>query len=149
MLTLEDEREITRLMTGYAWGIDSRNYDIFRTSFDDEIVAEYPSNTFTTGDAITAYMEARHRDLGPTLHRNTNVNITEVPDGASVITYVDAVLTARDASTVWRARGYYDDLVIRTQGGWKIKKRRFVPVLTDPLPPVSPADIATSPWTRS
>jgi len=48
--------------------------------------------------------------------------------GAAVRSYVDGLLTWPDGRFKYRTEGYYDDLLIRTDHGWKIKSRRFTPV---------------------
>ena len=126
MLSLNDEREITQVILRYSTGIDRRDYDLFRSCFADEIDADYgPGGHWTTGDQVTAHMEELHRDLGPTLHRNTNIVVQEADGGATARTYVDALLMLPNGELAVNPTGYYDDFLIRTEQGWKISKRKF------------------------
>jgi len=134
VLSPEDEREITAVIMRYATGIDRRDYVLFRTCFADEIVAEYSlggsTKTWLTGDAITGSMDRVHRNLGATMHRNTNIVLAREGDGARGRTYVDAILTREDGASTTQISGFYDDLFVRTDTGWKIKERRFTHVRT-------------------
>jgi hypothetical protein len=128
MLTLEDERQITGVILNYATGIDRRDYALFRSCFTDDIEADYGAagGSFTTGDELTDHMEKMHRDLGLTLHRNTNIVITAADGGAEARTYVDALLMTKMNMIAFDPVGYYDDFLVRTLEGWKIKKRKFI-----------------------
>jgi hypothetical protein len=127
MLTVEDERQITGVILNYATGIDRRDYVLFRSCFTDDIEADYGAGggAFTTADQLTDHMEKMHRDLGLTLHRNTNIVITAVNGGAEARTYVDALLMTTTGTLAVNPAGYYDDFLVSTHKGWKIKKRKF------------------------
>ena len=126
MLTIQDEHDISKVIVRYATGIDRRDYQLFRSCFADDAACVYaPTVRWSSADAITEFMEEIHRDLGETLHRMTNIVISEVAAGATVRTYVDVILMRRDGTLFMDADGYYDDLMVKTQHGWKIKTRNF------------------------
>jgi hypothetical protein len=127
MLAIDDERQITAVILNYSTGIDRRDYVLFRSCFADDIEADYGpgGGTFSTGDQLTDHMERMHRDLGFTLHRNTNIVISSVTGGASARTYVDALLMTTKGALAVNPVGYYDDFLVRTEKGWRIKKRKF------------------------
>lgn len=131
MLSVEDERAISATLHAYATGIDQRDWVLFRSAFADSIVADYGDfGVWTSGDAITEAMRETHAPVGPTLHRLSNIVITEKGDGATVRTYVDAVLmNPTPDMAVGRAAGMYEDVVERLGSRWVIKERRFVLVL--------------------
>lgn len=134
-LSADDERDITALIMRYATGIDRRDFVLFRTCFADEIVAEYDFGdgtvkTWSSGEAITGSMERVHRDLGRTLHRNSNVVLAPDGDGARGRTYVDAILMLADGVSYRQIAGFYDDRFVRSDRGWQIKERRFTHVRT-------------------
>ncbi len=82
--------------------------------------------------AITAYMKQAHAELGPTLHRITNIEISSEAGRVSARSYVDALLLPMNkGGPIHRGIGYYDDQLVRTGSGWKIARRYFVPVLID------------------
>lgn len=129
-LTLEEERDIAAVIVCYGTGIDTRDWILFSTCFTDDVVAEYGDfGTWNGCDEITAAMEKMHEPIGPTLHRMSNIVIGAIPGGAKTRTYVDAILTPKEADGVFhQGLGYYDDEFVKTSTGWKIKKRRFTAV---------------------
>ncbi len=126
-LSPENERQISAVMVRYATGIDSRDWRLFRTCFTDDFCGDYGQfGTWASGDEITRSMEKMHEILGPTLHRITNVTAAVASAGATARTYVDAVLMPKEASgVIHQAAGYYDDELVKSSDGWRIKTRRF------------------------
>ena len=77
-------------------------------------------------------MKKAHADLGPTLHRMTNIEMRAEKEQVRVRTYVDALLMPMNkGGPVHRGIGFYDDQLVRTGGGWRIARRLFTPVLID------------------
>jgi 3-phenylpropionate/cinnamic acid dioxygenase small subunit len=132
-LSAQDERAISAVLVAYGTSIDQRDWSRFRTCFSEDCEADYGSfGKWTGAVAITAYMKQAHADLGPTLHRITNIEIHSGDGRVSARAYVDALLMPMNAGgPVHRGIGYYDDQLVRTGGGWKIARRHFVPVLID------------------
>lgn len=132
METLSDIREsqaqIAEVLVRYATGIDQRNWDLFRTCWTSDVVADYGDiGQFSGIDALTDFMFASHNGMGSTHHRLTNFDIVINEGGgrADVRCYVHAVLIAvpGDASTWIDALGHYDDVFVRTADGWRISHR--------------------------
>ncbi len=137
MLSRDDRDEIADVVLRYASGIDRRDWAAFRSCFTDDAVGDYASNIRPVGgDAITAFIKGLHDDVGPMLHRVSNIDIREVARGAEVRSYVDGLLMWPDGRFKYQTEGYYDDLMVRTSQGWKIAHRSFVPVrFTGERPP--------------
>lgn len=124
-----DEHDIAAVLVRYATGIDRRDWELFRTCFTDDVVAEYEGLEPWHGvDAITGSMTTSHAGMGHTLHRLSNVAITVDGDTATARTYVDALLMAPDGRTGLNPCGFYDDELVRTALGWRIARRRFTSV---------------------
>jgi hypothetical protein len=70
-------------------------------------------------------MRQLHENLGPTYHRMSNFVIAVEGDRATVRSYVHAVLMLQpgDSSNWVDALGHYDDVFVRTPGGWRISER--------------------------
>jgi 3-phenylpropionate/cinnamic acid dioxygenase small subunit len=130
MLTLADEREIIALLTRYATGIDRRDWPSFRNCFAGDAQTDYGAfGRWNSAAQITAFMEQAHAAVGLTLHRLSNFTITAQGEGAVARSYVDALLMPGPAGgDVHRGIGYYDDELVKTAEGWRIKVRRFTPV---------------------
>ena len=54
---------------------------------------------------------------------------TEDGDTATARAYVDALIMAPDNASGVDAVGFYDDELVRTDTGWRIRRRRFTTVL--------------------
>lgn len=130
MLSHDDERQITATLTRYATGIDSRDWALLATCFTDDAHGDYGAfGQFRSGREIVDFMRPAHEDMGPTLHRLSNMVISGDGDRATARTYVDALLTAKDpAGETHRGIGVYDDELVRTTDGWRISRRKFTPV---------------------
>jgi hypothetical protein len=63
--------------------------------------------------------------MGPTYHRLTNFVVDVDGDTATARTYVHAVLmlTPDDGANWVDAVGHYDDELVRTDEGWRIRRR--------------------------
>ena len=119
-LSAQDERAISAILVAYGTSIDQRDWNRFRTCFSEDCEADYGS--FGKWQA----------NLGPTLHRITNIEIRTEDGRVSARAYVDALLMPmNEGGPIHRGIGYYDDQLVRTGGGWKIARRHFVPVLID------------------
>lgn len=124
-----DEHDIADVLLRYATGIDRRDWDLFRTCFTDDVLAEYEGlDPWHSAEEITTFMATSHVDMGHTMHRLSNLAITVDGNTATARTYVDALLMAPDGQTGLNPRGYYDDDLIRTPDGWRIARRRFTNV---------------------
>lgn len=126
----EDQLQIGEVLIRYATGIDRRDWDLFRTCWTADVVADYGEvGRFTGVDALTDFMFASHDAMGPTHHRLSNFVIDVGQDGdedrASARSYVHAVLIAtRGDSGSWiDIVGHYDDTFVRTADGWRISHR--------------------------
>jgi hypothetical protein len=129
-LQLADEHDIHALILRYASAIDLRDWALFHSCFTDSCSADYGDiGHWASANELTAVMEDMHKDMGFTLHRISNIVVTLEAQGASCRSYVDALLTSKDASeNPHRAIGIYNDELLKTQTGWKIKHRVFTMV---------------------
>jgi hypothetical protein len=127
MLTPTDEREIIAVLVRYATGIDRRDWPLFETCFTADARTDYGTfGQWSSAAQITAFMQQAHAAMGPTLHRLGNFVIAARGPGASARSYVDALLMPGPAGgDVHRGIGYYDDELIKTAQGWRIKVRCF------------------------
>lgn len=120
---MDEQREITDVLVRYATGIDSRDWELFRTCFADDARFDYGYlGTFDDPDSLTDFMRETHS--GPSLHRLTNFAISVEIDRAAARTYVDATVMGPHGFGVSRAFGWYDDELRRAPDGWKITFRR-------------------------
>jgi 3-phenylpropionate/cinnamic acid dioxygenase small subunit len=122
----DDKVQIAEVLIRYATGIDSKDWALFRTCWTDEVDIDYGDlGRFTDADEFTALMTQIHDGMGQTYHRISNHAISIDGDTATARCYVHAVLMAvpGDSSSWIDALGHYDDEIVRTAGGWRIRKR--------------------------
>jgi SnoaL-like domain len=117
----------------YSRGLDTRDYELFRTCFTNDAVIRYVTPDMKSDITFNGPAEAAeglrkiHAPLQATLHRVSNHGITISGDTASGRTYVDLieVKTENGAQRTLNHIGFYDDEFVRTADGWKIKTRTF------------------------
>ncbi|MDG4668597.1 nuclear transport factor 2 family protein [Mycobacterium sp. 236(2023)] len=126
----DDRRDISDVLVRYATGIDSRDWPLFRTVFTDDCELDYGDIGVWHGvDAVVDFMVAAHDMAGHTLHRITNQTATVDGDTATARAYVDALIMSQDNTSGVNAAGFYDDELVRTDAGWRIRRRRFTTVI--------------------
>jgi 3-phenylpropionate/cinnamic acid dioxygenase small subunit len=130
-VALTDDRaarqDVADVLVRYATGIDRRDWELFRTCFTDDCVADYGDiGVWHGANEITAWMDATHAPMGHTMHRITNQAVTPTADGMAARSYVHVILQV--AGNVIQGYGFYDDELVETDAGWKIARRRFTPV---------------------
>lgn len=130
LLNTRDERLIQCLLTSYATAIDMRNWARLRDCFSEDSHADYGSfGIFKGPSALVNFMKTAHADVGPTLHRLSNMEIWTQDERIQARTYVDALLTPlQEGGAIHHASGIYEDIIVRTAMGWRIAKRKYVSV---------------------
>ena len=118
------------VLVRYATAIDTRDWDLFRTCFTDDVDADYGDIGHWHGvDEITQWMRETHEPCGHTLHRITNISVSEDGGTASSRAYVDALVLFGSGGV--RAAGFYDDSFVLEADGWRISRRVFTSVFTE------------------
>lgn len=130
-LSAQDERSISAVLIAYASAIDSRDWALFRNCFTADCQADYGEfGSWQNIADLTDYMREAHARLGPTLHRISNIKLTNAQSGANATSYVDALLSPENKrGSMHRGIGRYDDFLIRTGDGWKIARRAFTAMI--------------------
>lgn len=122
MSDVEERQRIADLLARYAIAIDSRDWDLFRTCFTPDVLADYGDIGRWNGvEEITSFMVEVH--TGPSLHRLSTMAISVDGDRATARTYVEALVLMADQRTGANSSGYYDDEIVRTADGWRIARR--------------------------
>jgi 3-phenylpropionate/cinnamic acid dioxygenase small subunit len=131
------KQDIAEVLVRYATGIDRRDWDLFRSCFASDCLAEYENiGTWESADAITDFMVSAHAGMGHTMHRLSNIAIDVHGDGNRAVARcsVDGILMAVDGQTGFNPIGFYDDVLVRTPDGWRIAHRTFTMVTFRTLP---------------
>lgn len=127
--------DVCELLVRYASGIDRRDWKLLRSCFTDDCVADYGDvGRWSSGDEITEWMRTTHEPLGHTLHRITNQAVSTDGEAVEARSYVDVIALGPGNVGGVQAAGFYDDVLVRTDAGWKIAKRRYTMVRVQPIP---------------
>jgi SnoaL-like protein len=136
---LYDRTLISEVIYRYSTGVDTKNWDLFRTCFTDPVNADFTSTgvpaprTF----ALDSWIRVVQKTLSPfrlTQHYNSNVTIKVNGDEATALVYLKARhLHADDpeGKKFWDVGGYYTDRLVRTPQGWKIASVKFTQTWTE------------------
>ena len=128
----ETNQRVIDVLYRYAAGIDGRDWPQFRTCFTEDCDVDYGDIGHWHGiDELAAWMAATHDQVGPSLHRMSNVTVTQDGDQVSARSYVHAVLVMPDRSAAVHAFGWYEDVLVDRSGAWRIARRRFTTVATE------------------
>tara|TARA_B100001057_G_scaffold171653_1_gene172467 strand:+ start:583 stop:1083 length:501 start_codon:yes stop_codon:yes gene_type:complete len=137
-LSVNDKFEIIDVMNNYAKGIDTKNYDLFRSIFDDNVKVNIIYDpSFRSGEPVSfegidswvEYVENAINEYRSTQHMLGN----------PLIKYEDGIVMARtdlqathyyknkdnEKTTLW---GYYDTHMVNKGGSWKIIKHTLTSI---------------------
>ncbi|GGM20158.1 nuclear transport factor 2 family protein [Promicromonospora citrea] len=133
ILRLLDLEEIRAVQLRYATGTDSRDWELFRTCFTDEVDVDFSAGfgqpaVRLDADDWVAMTAPRMESFAATQHMITNHVITfDDDDHATGVAYVRAShhlpnSTGDSDQTVY---GYYTNRFERTPDGWRIAALRL------------------------
>ncbi|MEB3068068.1 nuclear transport factor 2 family protein [[Mycobacterium] vasticus] len=120
--------DITEVLLRYATAIDTKDWELFRTCFTDDVDADYGEiGHWLDVDSITGFMATVHEAMSDTKHMLHNMVIdVRDTDDASAVTYVHTVQALAADPKQWvDAVGQYRDELLLTNDGWRIARRCF------------------------
>jgi hypothetical protein len=122
----EDKAQIIELVNLYAFALDSHRWDLFDRIFTDDVRADYgPGAEWPTrADFVSAFVDIHKQH---DCHQHTMMGHLVHVDGdqAYAFTYGNWLLIrhAAEGDPTWLGTGWYDDELVRTDRGWRIKHR--------------------------
>ncbi len=124
---MSDIDAISEVLVRYATAIDTRDWELFRTVFTEDAATDYGDmGKWTDLAGIAAFMESALVGFGATNHMLSNFVIAVDGDRATARSYVHVVLAAPEDPGTWiDSVGSYDDTLVRTTAGWRIRTRAF------------------------
>ncbi len=124
---LKDKADIQDTILKYATGIDTRDWDLYRSIFADEVEMDFSSYSgqpasVVTGDQWVQGVQAMLPGFDATQHVLTNFVIDVDGDKAVATVYMKAehFIANTDGDNSHTLGGYYTHKLQRTESGWKI-----------------------------
>ena len=127
-MSVEDKLAVAECVYRYATGVDTRDWVLYRSLFADEVEFDFsgyeagrPSVTMAADDWV-AGVRPLFEGLAATQHMMSNPLVELQGDGADITMYVRAhhVLDPEDAEAFYTVGGYYQNRLVREDGGWKL-----------------------------
>jgi 3-phenylpropionate/cinnamic acid dioxygenase small subunit len=123
----DDRSEILETIYCYATGVDTQDWQLYRSIFTDEIELDFSSwdgrpARRMPADGWLAAVKGLFPGLDASQHSMTNPRVTFDGDRAQCVMYVQAAHFLRndEGDSEFTAGGYYTDQLVRTPSGWKL-----------------------------
>lgn len=127
-MTFDDYQGIVERVYEYAYGIDTRDWALYRRIFTDEIEMDFSSYNGSpaasmAADQWVANCRVLFTGLDATQHSMSNPLVSQDGDRARCRMYMQAehFLGNDQGSSGFVLGGYYDDRLVRADTGWRIE----------------------------
>jgi hypothetical protein len=123
---VSDYEEISALLTRYAWGVDSKDWDVYRSVFTEDAHIDYSSAGAVVGtrDEVVDWFAANFGVIPWTMHYITNIDATVDGDTATVRAMFYNPMQLPGMAEPSACGGYYHHDLVRTPDGWRSRKLR-------------------------
>jgi len=122
----DDIVAIIQLVNLYGLAMDTQRWELFDRIFTDDVDADYSAAAHWRDlKSFKADFAAFHDPFDSTQHCMMNHVVNVRGDTAQAFTYGTwrLVRRAAEGSPLWDGSGWYDDALVRTAAGWRIKHR--------------------------
>lgn len=126
-MTDADKAAIIEALNLYAFALDARQWDLFDRVFTEDVEAVFgPAGAAWIG--LTEFKRSFaefHDTLDSHVHTMMGHLVDVDGDTAHAFSYGNWLLVreAAEGGSTWLGTGYYDDELVRTDQGWRIKRR--------------------------
>ncbi|MFB6775104.1 nuclear transport factor 2 family protein [Streptomyces sp. NPDC056337] len=122
-----DKAAIVEVLNLYGLALDAHRWDLFDRIFTEDVVAEFgPAGAAWSGRSTFKNSFAGfHESLDSHQHTMMGQLVHVDGDRANAFSYGNWLLvreSAEDGPT-WQGTGWYDDELVRTEDGWRIRHR--------------------------
>ena len=115
-----DIHEITQLKYRYLRALDTKDWELFATSFVPEATGDYNGLIFDDAAALVAYMKANMTEGMLTLHQAHHPEIDVDGDTATGRWYLQDKVIIEAFKFVLEGAALYQDRYVRTPEGWRV-----------------------------
>ncbi|MFN0094943.1 MAG: nuclear transport factor 2 family protein [Dehalococcoidia bacterium] len=138
MDAIADRLAIYDLCTTYAEALDIKDWALFATIWVPDCDVHYPGDVHLQGiDVVSAYCERALSRFRATQHLLGNHRVTIDGDQARSKIYLQAshIFPEAEGGRCYTLGGYYEDILVRTPAGWRIKTRTLTSLWTETAEP--------------
>jgi len=126
MANRDDAAAINRLRYEYAFGIDTRDYVLYRSVFTDDITTDFSSysgepQSMLSADEWVAKCVRLFDGLDATQHSMTNPLVDIDPSGDTATQRMTMQAAHFLDGVEFTIGGWYEDKLVRTSSGWKMQ----------------------------
>ncbi|MBU8819765.1 nuclear transport factor 2 family protein [Mycolicibacterium goodii] len=123
---LADQLEIAELLTRYARGVDSKDWELYRSVFTEDAHIDYTSAGAIAGgrDEVIDWLATGFAAIPWTMHYITNIDAQIDGDTATVRAMFYNPMQLPGMSEQSACGGYYHHELVRTPGGWRSRSLR-------------------------
>ncbi len=118
---------IVNLINLYPVAVDAQNWDLLDQVFTDDVCTDFGGPAVFHGlAALKQAFAAIHEPFAATQHVTTNHQVVLIDDDtASCLSYVHGrfIRDVPDGGNMFESTGWYDDQLVRTEHGWRIRHR--------------------------
>lgn len=121
-----DLSAIVNVINLYGVAMDTQRWELFDRIFTPDVQVDFgPGSQWNALAAFKTDFGAYHAPFDSTQHVMTNHTVNTDGDAAQAFTYGLWRLIRRgmEGGDFWEGSGWYDDDLIRTPGGWRIRRR--------------------------
>ena len=148
---VSDQLEVSNLLTRYALGLDSRDWELLASCFTDDGVADFGEmgGVHNGSDALVAFCRGVLSGLDASQHLVGSVSIECHGDEGSSVCYFQAqhVYKGAEGGDNYLVGGTYRDRLVRTGDGWRIAHRTLEASWFDGNPAVF--ELAAARWAKA
>jgi len=121
---LHDKLEIYELLARYARGVDSKDWELYKSVFTADAFIDYSSAGAAAGprDEVAAWLGEVFKTIGMTQHFVTNVEIDLDGDRAKVRAMFYNPMQLPGMTELSSCGGNYHHDLVRTPEGWKSER---------------------------
>jgi len=123
---LADKLEIQEKLARYARGVDTNDYELWKSVFTEDALIDYTSTSdqlpVAKPDDMAVYLEAGLGKAPWKIHYITNIEIDLDGDRAKVIAQFNNPMQLPGMDKPSYCGGYYHHDFVRTPAGWKSEK---------------------------
>lgn len=140
---LADERAVINLVSHYCWALDAKNFEELRNVFLPDAFAILGETECHGIDAIIKRISSALTRLDASHHLVGSHHVVVDGDTAAHKCYLQGqhLLRGTEGGDLWLVAGTYEDQLVRTPEGWRIKQRVLTRVWTEGNPNVAAPDL--------